>query len=143
MPSIRLSQLETCYADQGVTTDNFSQFFLGPTDSLRRLNWEHHITRICCRVPDANLDLRRQIQSHLFQYGARLAHDPCPVLQVFVPVRRKSNDSEGRARALRTANHVLERRGVLEHDEVAVMFRHCDPKLRNCRGTIGQQPSAE
>ena len=76
---------------------------------VRRPHRQHHVARVGGGVPDADLDLGRQVEAHLLQHGARLAHDARAVLEVLVPVRRQADDREGGARAQRAADDVLHR----------------------------------
>ena len=74
---------------------------------VRRALGQHHVARVGGRVPDADLDFGRQVEAHLAQHRARLAHHARAVLEILVPVGRQADDRERRARAQRAADHVL------------------------------------
>ena len=104
---------------------------------------QHHVARVGRRVPDADLDLGRQVEAHLPQHGARLPHDAGAVLQVLVPVGRQADDRERGARAERAADDVLHRRRVLEHHQMPVVARHRQAQLGDRGAAVGEQAGAK
>src|SRR5262245_25213149 len=79
-------------ADHGVLGDELGQLFLGPALGVRRLHRQYHVAGVRRGIPHANLHFRREVEAHLTQHGARLAHDAGAILEVLVPVRRQPDD---------------------------------------------------
>ena len=70
------------------------------------------------------------MSQHLAQHRAGLADDPRPIVQVFVPIRRRPDDCISRARAQSARDHVVNGSRVLEYNRVSMVLRKLNPSSR-------------
>src|SRR2546427_2309601 len=106
-----------------VLRDNCCQLLHGPASRRGRLHRQDHVASICRRIPNPDLSSRWWVESHLAQHRAGLANDPRPIIQVFVPIRRRPDDCISRARAQSAHDHVVNGGRVLEYNKVSMVLR--------------------
>src|ERR1022692_3747821 len=91
------SSLQARHADHRILRDNTGELLLRPAHGLGRLHRQHHVASIRGGIPYPDLRLGRQVETHLPEHRSRLANYPGAVLEILVPIRWQSDESEGGA----------------------------------------------
>ena len=100
------------------------------------------VAELGARVPDLDLDLRRQREAHFGEDLARFADYPAAVLRRLVPGRRQTEHRPRVARAQRAHDDVVDPGRVLDRDQV-LRLQAADPELGDRPRRVGAQPFAK